>query len=258
MSFLARYSLVLLACLSCSCSHMHKYAKARGSETSAFLNHAEEMQNTDPLKSPFVKVWRNSSTEVWEKAKARPTLHVAPVSLQYLRPVKRVLSKVESGGESSRQKAATKLASYLKAEFEHAFRKSPEPLFEVVKEPEQDSLRVELALVELDPNPITGGVTRRVINLLAFPGAESLVGDPLKGRVAIEGRLYDPVQKKVLLEFMDAEQNRSALILSVHDYTRYSHARKVIREWAHQFERLVREPPTTKIRDSSAFMISIW
>lgn len=253
-----RCLLLMLAVFSCSCSSLKKYAKARPSETTEFLTHGKDLRATNPMESPFVKVWRNPSTAVWEKARTLPTLHVTPVCMDHLRPMQRVLAKVESGGEASRNKAASKLAAYLRSEFERAFRHSPKPLHEVVETPAADSLLVELALVELDPNPITGGVTRRVINLLAFPGAESLVADPLKGRIAIEGRLYDPVQKQVLLEFQDAEQNRSALILSLHDYNRYSHARKVIREWAEQFEQLVREPPDAKIRDSSAFMISIW
>ncbi|HCN79436.1 MAG TPA: hypothetical protein DIT13_19915, partial [Verrucomicrobiales bacterium] len=137
-------------------------------------------------------------------------------------------------------------------------RESPGPRQEVVAAPAADSLLVELALVELDPNPVSGGVTRRFINLLTFPGAESVVGDPLKGRTAIEGRLYDPVQKQVLLEFTDVEQNRSALILSLHDYNHYSHARKVAREWARQFEALVSMPPGARVKDSPAFMIWLW
>lgn len=253
-----RLLILLLPALLSSCSHLRKFAKASPSESTDFLKHAAEMQAADPGKSPFAKVWRNPSQEVWQNSRERWTLHVAPVCLDHLRPVGRALSKVESGGGEARQRAAVKLAAYMRQEFVRAFRESPSPRQEVVDAPKPDSLLVELALVELDPNPITGGVTRRVINLLAVPGAESLVGNPLKGRTAIEGRLYDPVQKQVLLEFADVEQNRSALILSLHDYNHYSHARKVVREWARQFESLVRQPPTAEIKDSPAFMISIW
>ncbi len=253
----ARFFLLLLAALLGSCSHARKFAKARPSESTPFLRHAAEMRASDPGRSPFARVWRNPSPKVWQNARERWTIHIAPVCLDHLRPVGRALARVESGDEA-RERAAARLAAYLREEFARAFRESPGPRQEVVAAPAADSLLVELALVELDPNPVSGGVTRRFINLLTFPGAESVVGDPLKGRTAIEGRLYDPVQKQVLLEFTDVEQNRSALILSLHDYNHYSHARKVAREWARQFEALVRMPPSARVKDSPAFMIWLW
>lgn len=239
------------------CAQLERFAKAKPAEPSPFLRHASEMQPAGDAGSPFARVWRNPAPALWAKARNRWTLHVAPVCLDHLRPVDRKLARLETR-DAGRAAAVAKLAAYTRQEFGRAFRESPRPRQEVVDAPRPDSLIVELALVELDPNPITGGVTRRVINLLAVPGAESVVGDPLKGRIALEGRLYDPVSRQVLLEFSDAEQNRSALILSLHDFNHYSHARKVVREWARQFEAVVREAPGAEVKDSSAFMLSIW
>lgn len=250
--------LLLVALLSLlSCQQLKQWTKARPADPSPFLSHAAEMQPTGVAGSPFARVWRNPSASAWAQARNRWTLHVAPVCLDHLRPVGRRLSRLESR-DADRQAEAARLAAYTRQEFERAFRESPRPRQEVVPAPRPDSLIVELALVELDPNPISGGVTRRAINLLAVPGAEILVGTPLKGRIALEGRLYDPVRKQVLLEFSDAEQNRSALLLSLHDFNHYSHARKVVREWARQFEAVVRQPPGAEVKDSSAFMLSIW
>jgi hypothetical protein len=239
----------------CSCAPLRGFAKARPAEPSPFLQHAADMIGVEG--APFARVWRNPSDKVWEAAGRRSTLHVAPVCLDHLRPVSRKLARLETRA-TGREQAAAKLAAYTRDAFVRAFRESAQPRREVVDVRQPDCLVVELALVELDPNPITGGVTRRAINLITVPGAESVVGNPLKGRVAIEGRLYDPVQKQVLLEFSDAEQNRSALILSLHDFNHYSHARKVVREWARQFEAVVRQPAGAKVKDSSAFMLSIW
>lgn len=249
--------LVTLPVLLAGCTQLRRLAKARPADPSPFLSHAVEMQPTGGAGSPFARVWRNPSMAAWAEAHNRWTLHVAPVCLEHLRPVGRKLSRLETR-DDARQTEAARLASYTRQEFERAFRESPRPRQEVVATPRPDSLIIELALVELDPNPITGGITRRAINLIAVPGAESLVGNPLKGRIALEGRLYDPVRKEVLLEFSDAEQNRSALLLSLHDFNHYSHARKVVREWARQFESVVRQPPEAEVKDSSAFMLSIW
>lgn len=239
------------------CAKLQRFAKASPAAPSSFLRHADEMQPTGVVGSPFARVWRHPSPAAWAEARNRWTLHVAPVCLDHLRPVGRKLARLESR-DAGREIAAAELAAYTRTAFEDAFRESPRPRQEVVSHPRPDSLVVELALVELDPNPISGGVTRRLINLLAVPGAESVVGNPLKGRIALEGRLSDPVRKQVLLEFSDAEQNRSALLLSLHDFNHYSHARKVIREWARQFEAVVRAPPGEVVRDSPAFMLSIW
>lgn len=257
MALLSRLLLVSTLLPVLGCAQLKRFAKAKPAEPTAFLRHAAEMQPTGVAGSPFARVWRNPSPAAWAEARNRWTLHVAPVCLDHLRPVGRRLARLETR-DAGRQAAVAKLAAYTREAFERAFRESPNPRQEVVAAPRPDSLIIELALVELDPNPISGGVTRRVINLLAVPGAESLVGNPLKGRIAIEGRLYDPVRKQVLLEFSDAEQNRSALLLSLHDFNHYSHARKVVREWARQFEAVVRQPPGAEVKDSSAFMLSIW
>lgn len=257
MVVLSRLLLIVALLPLLACAQIKRLTKAKPADPSPFLSHAAEMQPTGVAGSPFARVWRNPSVAAWAEARNRWTLHVAPVCLDYLRPIGRRLSRLEARN-ADRQAEAAQLAAYTRQEFERAFRESPRPRQEVVAAPRPDSLIVELALVELDPNPISGGVTRRAINLLAVPGAEILVGTPLKGRIAVEGRLYDPVRKQVLLEFSDAEQNRSALILSLHDFNRYSHARKVVREWARQFEAVVRQPPGAEVKDSSAFMLSIW
>jgi hypothetical protein len=250
--------LLIVALLPVSgCAKLKRFAKAKPAQPSSFLKHAGDLQPSADAGLPFAWVWRNPDATAWAQARQRWTLHVAPVSLEHLRPVGRKLSQLETR-DAGRQAAVAALAEYTRREFERAFRESPRPRQEVVAKPRADSLIVELALIELDPNPISGGITRRAINLIAVPGAESLVGDPLKGRVALEGRLYDPVSRQVLLEFSDAEQNRSALILSLHDFNHYSHARKVVREWARQFEAIVRQPPGAEVKDSPAFMLSIW
>jgi hypothetical protein len=257
MVHLSRLFLIAALLVLSGCAQLKRFAKASPAEPSPFLRHAAEMKPTGDPGSPFARLWRNPSPSAWAEARNRWTLHVAPVCLDHLRPVGRKLARLETR-DTGRQAAAAKLAAYTRQEFERAFRESPRPRQEVVDGPRPDSLIVELALVELDPNPVTGGVTRRLINLLAVPGAESVVGNPLKGRIALEGRLYDPVRKQVLLEFSDAEQNRSALLLSLHDFNHYSHARKVVREWARQFEAVVRQPAESEVKDSSAFMLSIW
>lgn len=251
----------LLACLIplalCSCSSLERLAKAGAAKPSTFLAHADKLEKTRPKLDPFLRIWRNPSTEAWAKAENINHLYVAPVSLEHLRPMTKPLSRLEVR-EKSRQKHAQELADYARSQFMTAFRESRDSRYEIVTSPQKDALHLELAIIELNPNAISAGVTRRAINLVAVPGAEAVVGRPLKGNIAIEGRLYDPQQKASLYEFADAEHNRSALILSVHDYNPYSASRKIIRDWARQFEQVTRTPEGGKVKDTPAFTIWLW
>ena len=247
----------LVPFLFASCSSLQRLAKAPAAKPTEFLQHGSDLKKTDPAKDPFLRVWRNPSEAVWTKAEKKKTLYIAPVSLDFLRPMNKPMSLVEVR-EASRQKNAVKLAQYARDQFIAAFKNSRAPRYEIVEELQKDSVQLDLAIVELNPNSVTAGVTRRAINLLAVPGAETLVGRVLKGNIAVEGRIWDPAQKESLYEFADAEQNRSALILSIHDYNTYSYARKVLREWASQLEQITRTPAGGRVKDSPAFMIGLW
>ncbi|TDU81562.1 uncharacterized protein DUF3313 [Prosthecobacter fusiformis] len=240
-----------------SCSSLQRLAKAGAAKPSPFLAHAGELKKTQAKHDPFLRVWRNSSRKVWEEAEKKKNLYIAPVSLEHLRPMTKPLSRVEVR-EKTRQKEAREMGEYAREQFAKAFRASANPHYQIVDAPAKDALNLELAIIEFNPNAISAGLTRRAINILAVPGAESLVGRPLKGNIAIEGRVWDPHQKESLYEFADAEHNRSALILSIHDYNPYSAARKIIREWASQFEQITRTPAGGRVKDSPAFTIWLW
>lgn len=238
-----------------SCQLARRFAKATPAHPSPFLRHPDKLKHKDE-DSPFYYTWRNTDKTAWAAAEPVRKLWIAPVSLEHLRPITKALSRLETN-ETTRRREAAKLAEFARAQFISAFKKSPKPRFEIVDAPSKDALTLELALIELNPNPILGGITRKAINIAAVPGAESLVGGPLKGSTSIEGRLTHPARKQDLYEFSDTEQNRSALFLSVYDYTRYSLARRTITTWADQFEQVSRTP-FGKVKDTPAFMIWLW
>lgn len=252
----------LCACLAIalglsSCHTLKQLAKAGPVKPSPFLPHGEEMQKPEAKTYPFLRVWRNPSQEVCKKAADKKEIYIAPVNLEHLRPMSKPLSRMEIR-EKSRQQQAQQLAKYAEEQFIHALETAPNPRFKVVDKPTKNALKLELAIVELNPNAISAGITRRAINLVAVPGAESIVGRPLKGHIAIEGKVTDPAQKQSIYEFADAEHNSSALILSVHDYNAYSALRKIIRQWAKQFEEVSRVPVGQSVEDSPAFTIWLW
>jgi hypothetical protein len=240
-----------------SCRSTQRLVKAFPAEPSAFLQHRSEMRKTDAAVSPFLREWKNPDEQIWVEAAKRPHIHIAPVTLSELRPMSRTLSKVEVR-EKSRQKNSRKLAGYLQSELKKAFQKAPESRREVLDAPDKDSLVLELAIVELNPNPITGGLMRKGINILLWPGAETVMSHKLKGNMAIEGRLRDEGTKQTLYEFADAEQNRSGIILYYHDYTNFSYFRKAVREWAKQIEEVIRTQAKAPVKDGPPATFMLW
>lgn len=241
-----------------SCRSTQRLVKAFPAEPSPFLQHASDMRKTDADVSPFLREWKNPDDKAWSEAAKRTHIHIAPVSMDHLRPMNRTLSKIEVR-EKSRQKTAHKLAGYLESEIKHAFKDHvSEPRREVVAVPDKDSLVLELNIVELNPNPISGGLMRKGINILLWPGAETMMSHKLKGNMAIEGRLRDEGTKQTLYEFADAEQNRSGIILYYHDYTNYSYFRKAVREWAKQIEEVIRTQGKTPVKDGPPATFMLW
>jgi len=254
---LLRLALLFFLFSSVSCRSTQRLVKASPAEPTDFLQHGKELKKTKANESPFLLEWRNPDAKVWEKAAKKQTIHIAPVSLQKLRPMTRTLSKVEVS-EKERQTKVEKLASYLESELSKAFEKGADSHRQVVKVPDKTSLVLELAIVELNPNPISGGLMRKGINILLWPGAEAMMSHKLKGSMAIEGRLRDGRSKKTLYEFADVEHNRSGIILYYHDYTNFSYFRKAVREWAVQIEAVIRAEGKLPVMDSPAATFMLW
>lgn len=248
---------LLLPFLFVSCRSAQRLVKAFPAEPSPFLIHAKELKRTEAEKSPFLFDWKNKNKQAWAQAQKRPHIHIASINLDHLRPMSRPLSKIEVR-EKSRQKNLRKLATYFHESLTQAFREAPEERREVIDSADKDSLVLELAIIEFNPNPIMGGLMRKGINILLWPGAETAVSHKLKGYMAIEGRLRDQRTGKVLYEFSDAEQNRSGIILYVHDYTTYSYFRKACREWSKQIEEVIRTEAAAVVKDGPPATFLLW
>ena len=233
-----------------SCSSL----KASAVASSAFLEHRGELK-PDTKHSPFLGNW--TSPAAAEVFKQRRSIYIAPLNLSYLRPMKRDLAKSENT-EQQRLAEARELVRYAGTKFADAFDHSPASRYKLVAKPGKDSLTLELALVELNPNPVSGGLLRTAINAVAIPGVDSVLAKGLKANIAIEGKVLDSRTKKSIFEFADNQENKSALIFSVTDFSSYAQARQSIDEWAKETEELLRTPPDKKVSGSAAFVILPW
>lgn len=234
-----------------SCSVM----KAGPIPPSKFLTHADKMTK-DP-KSPFLLSWRNDSKAAQDILAKRTGLIVKPVTLAEMRPMSRRVAGW-CCSEDSRQAGAEKLARRLVDHLVDDLNRQTKPRYELRTRPSRDALRLELAVIEFNPNPFAGGVVRTAITQLAVPGLDSFLAKPFKGNIAIEGRLIDPRTGTVLYEFADNEENKSPLIVSVNDFRRFGQAEVAIDEWARQIAAVLQAEPGERVRDASSFVILPW
>ncbi len=240
-----------------SCSSLHEKVKPAPAAPSDFLQHAGELKPA-PGYSPFLLNWSNPKPSKTLLQKQR--LYIAPVTVKHLRPMSKVLANSEST-EAKQHRAAHQLADYARDQFGHAFGTSPAARYQVVPQEGRDTMTLELALVELNPNTVTGAVVRTGVNAVALPGTDLVLAKaarPFKGNIALEGRLRDSLSGEVLFEFSDQEESKSAFFFNLRDFTSYGQARLAIREWATQFESLTRTPTGTKVKDSSPLTFRLW
>ena len=230
--------------------------KPKPAQPSAFLEHADQMR-AEPRRSPFLRNWTNPSPKAEADIRTKTGIWVAPVTLAYLRPTTKAASRIESD-EDARRRGAAMLAEFTRTTFADAFKKSAQTRYQLASRPGKNTVTLELALVELNPNSVSMGVVRTALNLATLPGLDNLIGRPLKGNIAIEGKLRDSVTKEVLFEFADNEESKSSLVFSVDDFSTYGQARQAISEWAVQLEELTRTAPSHKVKGSSSFVILPW
>lgn len=257
----AHLRLVVCAALALltSCQSLNSRVKPKAARTSSFLANAAEMK-AEPERSPFRLNWANPSPVARKKLEEKKEIYISIVTLDHLRPMSKFLAKAESGREA-RQEGAMKLGEYAREEFANAFRKSKNPRFTVVDKPTPGSLTLELAIIELNPNSVSGAVIKTAVNSVALPGTDLILAGPsrpLKGNIAIEGRLRDSHSRISIFEFADNEETKSPVIANLRDFIPYGQARLAIREWATQFEQLMRTPEGGQVKDSSSVTWRLW
>lgn len=258
---LFRLSLGVCVLLS-SCSLTNRLLKAKPAKLTPFFEQPEMAQD-GRRQFGFQKVWTTSDTRVQKEALAKTKLHIAPVTVGYLRPVERGLA----GGEvalGSVKRHERGIAKRLHQEFTRAFQRSPQPFYHLSDQTGRDTLILQLALTELTPTSAKGNAITTAVKFILSPVLApftSLGGFFTKGHIAIEGKLLVPMPARrgkdigppyrPFFQFADREADKLTLF-SLRDYQSYGHAVRTIRHWAVHFEQMSRAQRGQKVRDSSA------
>lgn len=242
-----------------SCQSLNSKVKPQAVAGTSFLKHRNEMK-AEPDRSPFRLNWSNPSPKARAAFEKKNEIYIPVVTLDHLRPMSKLLARAEENKESWLE-GALKLGELAREEFAEAFRRSKDSRFKVVEKPSRHSLTLELAIVELNPNSVSGTLVKIAVNSVALPSTDLILAGPsrpLKGNIAIEGRLSDSRTHESIFEFADNEESKSPVIINVRDFARFGQARLAIREWAGQFEQLMRTPEGGQVKDSSSVTFRLW
>jgi len=248
--FFAAVSLLILA----SCSSMRtgsnelKAKVVKPLPDTAFIEHPERQSKRADL--PFQKVWIAPS---FVKSAYRELL-VAPVNTQYMFDMD-WLHQISSANWVSNVKEDIKeLGKYFHDRVVQEFRQDLKHRFKIIERPEQSqqrALRLELALLQIDPST-------PVLHALSWaspvPGPGTALGMAQKRTVAFEGRLRDLKTGEVVATFADHDM-ADAGPLDLTRLTWYGPAKGVMDRWAEQFVEIANSKEGAAVTDPVAFTL---
>lgn len=240
-----------LAMLCSSCQSTNQLLKAGAAKPSPFLEHQAQM-TTYRDRLPFHKFWWPADRSAINRASKQTCIYIAPVRLDFLRPIKKPLPRkeVEAGSIVRRER---EMAFLLRNEFGRAFLRSPTARYRLATHPRPDSVTLELALVELNPTSPKGNAVKTGLKFVVGPIA-GLGSYFTQGNIAIEGKLRNTSTGELLFEFADNQSDKMTFY-SVRDFKPYGHATHTIEEWAKQFEEFTRTPANVRVKPSLCFTL---
>lgn len=210
---------------------------------------AQPERQTKIAYLPFQKVWIDPN---FNKDKYTQII-VAPVNTQYMMKMDWLHDMSSASWVGNVQNDIADLAVYFHDEVVKQFNIDPEHRFQVIDSPtgnKRGTLRLELALVEIDPS-------MPVLHALSWagpPGTGTAAGVVNQRRAAFEGRLRDMKTNKIVATFADRNMQDIGP-LDVTRLTWYGPAKGIMDMWAKQFVQVANRKPGEKVTDAVPFTL---
>jgi hypothetical protein len=198
---------------------------------------------------PFQKVWIKPG---FEKSNYKE-LVVAPVNTQYMLKMDWLHDMSTASWIGNVKKDIAELAQYFHDQVVKDFEADPKHRFKVIEslaQHKQPALRLEIALIEIDPSA-------PVLHALSWagpPGTGTAAGMINQRKAAFEGRLRDLQTGEVVATFADRDM-ADAGPLDLTRLTWYGPAKGIMDQWAKQFVQIANRKPGEVITDPVAFTL---
>lgn len=198
---------------------------------------------------PFHRAWIKDGFDMAQYSK----IYITPVNTTYVLFEEKDWWKYAGKNYSQLKSDVEHIGEYMRETFITAFKDDPNHRFEVVDQPDENTLILELALTELTPNK----PYLKLARFAPFGGgaAATLLNQTTLSTVSLESRMREGQNGQVVAMFADREQEKKYL-LSTKNLTWYGHAEEIIRDWAQQFVAIGNREPDEVIKDSSTFELN--
>jgi hypothetical protein len=212
-----------------------------------FIEHPELQSERSDL--PFQKVWIKPG---FDKSGYRDLI-VAPVDTQHMLKMDWLHSLSSANWLANVKKDTAELAQYFRDRVVKEFKEDPKHRFQVIEYAGQrkgPTLRLELALIEIDPS-------QPVLHALSWagpPGTGTAAGMINQRKAAFEGRLRDLQTGEVVATFADRDM-ADAGPLDLTRLTWYGPAKGIMDQWAEQFVQIANRKPGEAVTDPTAFTL---
>lgn len=212
-----------------------------------FIEHPE--QQTRRADLPFQKVWIKPGFD----AHAYSELIVAPVNTQHMLKMDWLHETSSANWLGNVKKDIQELAQYFHDQVVKDFNEDPNQRFQVIEsaaQHKQAALRLELALIEIDPS-------QPVLHALSWagpPGTGTAAGMINQRKAAFEGRLRDLQTGEVVATFADRDM-ADAGPLDLTRLTWYGPAKGIMDQWAKQFVQIANRKPGEMVTDPIPFTL---
>ena len=232
-----KFFVVAKGLLCASAMIMLAGCRAAPAPDAGFLSQPELLAKSEDL--PFDDFWVHPDANLASYTK----VYVAPVDTQHLLK-QSWWDKVNITFDE--QGSVDKLAGIFQKDMGNSFKEYDTKKYTVVDQPDDETLIVELALVEVVPTKIW-------LNTVT----EVFVGGLDQGTTAFEGRLRDGKTKAVISEFKDREFGQMS-IASVADLEWYAHSRHTLGGWADDLTEVLNRKPGEKLSKMSTVTLRPW
>ncbi len=212
-----------------------------------FIEHPELQKKRADL--PFQKVWVKTGFQM----SAYQEMVVPPVNTQYMMEMDWLHKASSANVISDVKKDTADLAKYFRDQIVKEFKQDPKKRFQIIETEQQHkkpALRLEIALVEIDPS-------QPVLHALSWagpPGTGTAAGLINQRTAAFEGRLRDMQTGEIVVTFADRD-TQDAGPLDLTRLTWYGPAKGIMDQWAKQFVQIANRKPGEMVTDPTAFTL---
>jgi Protein of unknown function (DUF3313) len=234
----AFFSSIRALCVLAAVSACALGCRAKALPDSGFLERPDLVKPDSKL--PFNAAWIKDDADLLGYKK----VYIAPVDTTHLLKLDWWQKAAIAPGDQ--QQWAADLAVYFQEKMKAQFSDDDQNRYQVVDTPDNETLIVELAIVEVVP-------TKVWLNAIGY----ALLGAVDQGETGFEGRLRDGKTKQVIAEFKDHEYGQFDVV-SVRDLEWAGHSRHTIKIWADQLEDICYLPPDGTVSSMSPVTLMPW